>query len=89
MNFLLGCLINLNREEKEMEEIVYSNVSSRSACRERKNWFQWVYGMWLCPKHNVLLTMLLNLFSPVIQQTTMNPSSKKSGEGLLLHDLAV
>lgn len=59
-----GCLINLDREEKEMEEIVYRNVSSRSACSERKIWFQWAYGVWLRPKHNVLLSMLLNLFFP-------------------------
>lgn len=45
MNFLLGCLINLNREEKELQEIVYRNVSSKSACSERKNWFQWAYKM--------------------------------------------
>lgn len=50
-----------------MEEIVYRNVSSRSACSERKIWFQWAYGMWLCRKHNVLLSKLLNPFSPVIQ----------------------
>lgn len=41
--FLLVYLLSLDREEKEMEEIVYGNVSSRSACSERKSWFQWAY----------------------------------------------
>lgn len=36
MNFLLGSFINLNREEKKWEEIVSRNVSSSSACSEKK-----------------------------------------------------
>lgn len=36
MNFLLGSLINLNREEKKWEEIVYRNANSSSACSEKK-----------------------------------------------------
>lgn len=43
MKFLLGCVINPDREGKEVEEIVYRNVSSRSTCSESKNWFQWAY----------------------------------------------
>lgn len=71
MKFLLGCVINPDREGKEVEEIVYRNVSSRSTCSESKNWFQWAYGVRLCSKPNVLLSTLLYLFSPIIQQTTM------------------